>query len=97
MVVRVFAGPLAFVAHNLLSVSLVSTACRAGSWSLDVLTLGCAAVALVGLVTSGRRVGAQAADGQQLLAWTGVLVNTFFVLAVLFEGVPSLVLNPCWS
>ena len=97
MALRVFAGPLAFMGHNLLSVSLVSTACRAGSWPLNMLTLGCALLALLGLLASARRVGGQHPTGQQMLAWTGVLVNSFFVMAVLFEGVPSLVLNPCWS
>jgi hypothetical protein len=93
----VFAGPLGWLAHNLLSASLVSTACRAGGWSLDVVTLICATLAGLGLLASGGRLGGSQADGQRLLAWTGVLVNGFFLLAVIFEGVPSLLLNPCWS
>jgi hypothetical protein len=91
-----FAGPLAWSAHNLLSSALVSAACRLGAWPLDIITAVCEVAAIAGLVASVRRSGAEGGQGQHFVAATAILVNGFFAVVVLVEGVPSLVLSPCW-
>ena len=91
-----FAGPFAWSAHNLLSSALVSAACRFGAWPLDLVTVVCELAAIAGLVASVRHSGAEGGQGRHFMAATAILVNGFFAVVVLVEGVPSLVLNPCW-
>jgi hypothetical protein len=92
-----FAGPLAWSAHNLVSSALVSTACRLGAWPLYLITVVCEVAAIAGLIASVRHSGAESGQGQHFVAATAILVNGFFAVVVLVEGMPSLVLNPCWA
>ncbi|HET6317831.1 MAG TPA: hypothetical protein VFG86_15355 [Chloroflexota bacterium] len=91
------AGPLAWSLHNLLSVALVDTAChvRFGLIVLNGLTVLAALLAASGAATSLRL--APASNGQRFVRSMALPTDSFFVLVILAEGVPNLLLNPCWS
>jgi hypothetical protein len=90
------AGPLAWSTHNLLSVGLVPVACGLlGMWVLHALTALTAALSASGVVVG--LVGDVHHPGQRFAVNTGILLDSFFVLVILAEGIPNFVLNPCLS
>jgi hypothetical protein len=93
------AGAVAWTAHNLLSAALVSFACGwpIGLVLLHALTVGTLAVALAGAVVGGRRFVAATTDGTRFVGGASVMLNALFALVIVAEGVPNLMLNPCWS
>ena len=68
-----------------------------GAWPLHVLTVGMAALALTGVVLGARHYAAERAPGRHFAAGTSILIDLFFLAVVVFEGVPSMVVNPCLS
>jgi hypothetical protein len=90
-----FAGPAAWTFHSLLSEGLVPVACRVGPWPLDVLTVLMAGVAVAGVVVGAKRYAAEQHAGRHFVAGASILLDLFFAAVVVFEGVPSLVVNPC--
>ena len=93
----VFAGPAAWSLHSLLSEGLVPVACMVGAWPLDVLTVAMVALAMAGVVLGARHYAVERAPGRHFAAGTSILMDLFFAAVVVFEGVPSLVVNPCLS
>ncbi len=92
-----FAGPVAWTLHSLLSVTLVPAACTAppGPFLLHGVTVILALLAISGTVTALRL--APATPGQRFVSTTSLLINSFFTLVIVAEGIPNAVLNPCWS
>jgi hypothetical protein len=96
LLVGVFAGPLAWSAHLLLSYALVPPACGLhGGLPLDLVTLATEALALLGVLLAARAYGRAGGDGARFLAAASLLWYGYFAYAILFEGLPALTLSPC--
>ena len=97
LVFATFAGPLAWTLHSLLSTTLVPVACTTspGPLLLHGLTVVLALLAASGTITTLRL--APATPGQRFVSTTSLLINSFFMLVIVAEGIPNTVLNPCWS
>jgi hypothetical protein len=93
----VFAGPAAWTFHSLLSEGMVPVACAVGAWPLHVLTVVMALLALAGVVSGARHYASDRAPGRHFAAGTSMLIDLFFLAVIVFEGVPSMVVNPCLS
>jgi hypothetical protein len=92
-----FAGPGAWTAHNLLSAALVSAACASvfgvlALHSLTVVTFG----ASVAGAAVGYRLRALEPGGARFVALGSAMLGTLFALVILAEGLPTLILSPCW-
>ena len=100
--------PLAWSVHLLLSYALVALACTTVNvWMLHAVTVGTLAPTLLaGLVAyrawkrhradAGRAVRGPASGWQRFMALSGLLLSGLFGLAILLEGLPVVVLSPCW-
>ena len=98
----VLGGPLAWTAHLLSSYPLVPWACDAGSvLMLHAITAGAMAVALGAAVTGAlalRRhpAGEGVSAGRaRFMGRLGVLLGLLFAVAILAEGLPPLLSDPC--
>lgn len=95
-------GPLAWSAHLLGSYPLVPLACRTGSTApLIILTLCTAAIALAAAGTGWwayRRAPGGEDTGRSrpaFMALAGLLLALLFTFAVVLEGLPALLQDPC--
>jgi hypothetical protein len=99
-------GHLAWTAHLLLSFFLVPVVCASGLGILPhLITLLCALGALAAAVASLRYWARADAAGRpphgwpdrpvRYLAFSGFILNGLFLYAILMQGVPGLLLNPC--
>jgi hypothetical protein len=104
----VLGGALAWSVHLLLSYALVAPACVTGSvWMLHAVTIGTLLLTvLAGLVSyrawqrqradARNGVGSPESDGGRFMALSGLVLNPLFGLAILLEGLPVVILSPCW-
>jgi hypothetical protein len=76
---------------------MVPVACAVGAWPLHVLTVVMALLALAGVVSGARHYASDRAPGRHFAAGTSMLIDLFFLAVIVFEGVPSMVVNPCLS
>lgn len=105
-------GPIAWTAHLLASYPLVPHACDTGSTTLlNIVTAVTAVIAAAAAATGwwayrrGRRAGAPDGPGGGdasesrvgFMALTGMLVALLFTFAILIEGLPPLLVDPCTS
>lgn len=93
LVVAGLLAPGAWVVHLSAALVLVPVACETG-WELPLhaLTVACAAVAAAGLLLLRRT---PPGDEPELRRWAGSLA-VFFLALIVVEGIPALVLDPCW-
>ena len=91
-----FAGPLAWTLHELLSYALVRFACANNTgFLLNVVTLGCLAIAAAGGYVALRAYGMESHDEAKFLAGAGVLVSGLFIFAIVMESIPNMMVSPC--
>jgi hypothetical protein len=99
-------GHLAWTAHLLLSFPLVPVVCATGWGVLPHVITGLAAlVALSAVIVAFRyweRTDGDVRDPHVQpdrpvgwLAFAGFLLNSLFLFAIVIQGVPNFVLNPC--
>lgn len=97
-------GPAAWTVHLLASYPLVPLACRLGTTTpLNILTAVTAAIALAAAGTGGwayrraRRAGAEGDTGDRatFMALAGLLLALLFTFAIVLEGLPPLLADPC--
>ena len=99
-------APIAFLLNLETAYALVPTACSSHrELPVHLVHLGCLLLAAGGLLTawrSWRTLGAtwpgEAGDPlarSRFLAGTGLLVSAMFVLVILAQWIPSLLLDPC--
>ena len=100
---------VAWVLHLIVSYSVVEWYCRRGgdiepervTLALNGLTLITALMAAAGIWLAWhnlRRVRQAGEDGRsraRFMAVSGILISTFFLVVILVEGIPPLVLGPC--
>jgi hypothetical protein len=101
------AGPLAWTAHLLLSYALVAVACATGQTIIlhAVTALTLAPTAWAGVVgyrawkehRNGERGGSRSGAGYRpFMALSGVLSSALFFYVILLEGLPVVLVSPCW-
>jgi hypothetical protein len=97
------AGPTAWMARLLISLSLISHACESEMvWLLHLLSLAFALVAAAALVVSVRcrrkAVGQSAGerrDRSRFVALLAVAVNAASLLAIVLESLAIVIIDPC--
>jgi hypothetical protein len=90
-----FAGPMAWSVHNVASTALVPVACAAGTWTLNLLTIVLALMSIAGVVVAAREPASE--SGRRFVARTSIIIDLFFAVVIVVEGMPNAILNPCWS
>lgn len=101
--VALLGGPAAWSAHLLASYPLVSVACRMGtSAPLNVLTAIMALLAAAAAATgwwAWRSARADGAGGSEsrvaFMGLGGLLLGVLFAFAILMEGLPPVLQDPC--
>ncbi len=92
-----FAGPLAWTAHELLSYVLVRPACSASILFVEYLiTIVALAVTAGGLYVARPRTSMRPPQTtSEFISLTSVVLNCLFAFAILMEAIPNLVVSPC--
>jgi hypothetical protein len=94
-----FAGPVAWTLHLLVSYALVKVACEANvALLLHLVTLATLALAVLGLAIAVRAYGLRwqpPRTASDFLWVTSMLVNLVFAFGILMEGLPNAVVSPC--
>lgn len=94
----VLGGAVAWTAHLLVSYALVSVACANG---LEILIHVATVVTALLTVAAGVVCGwiwwqAGLSRARHWMGIAGMLMNGLFLFAIVLEGLPSFLLNPCW-
>jgi hypothetical protein len=92
-----FAGPLAWTAHELLSYVLVRPACTASVLFLEYLvTIAALAVTGAGLYVAAPRTELRPPQTTtEFISLTSIVLNVLFAFAILMEAIPNVVVSPC--
>jgi hypothetical protein len=103
----VLTGPLAWTLHLLVSYPLVPVACAADQpWLLHAVTIATELITIAAAYVGYRGwqesrsdpdtgVRGRASGYRHFLSLSGLLMSLLFILVILFEGLPAVLLSPC--